>query len=328
MSKGWFVHGATELPEIRDIVREELVEDEFIASKLLPEVFVTEPMAKIRVISAGQDKRVVDTSRAFNGSYKRVKWGMGSDFYETEVYGIEASWDNMEAMANETVQINERTESGLIATGILKTSREARVSEALFNTTTFTGADYYKDETAKKHSAMTLDEISEAYKAAQGKLFKRYGLRMHHLTQIAHPDYIDMLVKKIAKDNTIYATTNVALMTKEEQGEVVRKYFGLKEIVSTTAPYNNIPFSDDENTPNFEDIYPRQMMILGVLSQGSVGFKGPGLGWQAVFSKFTKDFEIEEYAEPGTDGQVIRAKEWRGTKVREDWGFLFDNVIV
>jgi hypothetical protein len=262
-----------------------------------------------------------------NGTYTRVKWSMSQDTYSTDVFGIEVSWDNNEALANESVNVDEQAEAGLIATKTLKVAREARVSEALFNTTTFTGADYYADETGAKWDTLTVSEINDRIVFAQKKLYARYGLQKKHLTMILHPDIIDMVANMIAEEEGIVNNVAVKLMSTTEQAEVVRKRFGLKAIMETTAPYNDLPFSNDEqDEANFKDIYPEDMVLLGVLSDGKVGFKGAGLGWQPVYKKATSDFEIEQYAEPGKDGQVIRAKEWRGTKVRKEWGFLFDNV--
>jgi len=324
--KGWEVHGAVELPEIRDIVREELVTDEYIANKLCPEVLVDAPMAKIRVIGAGQDKRVVNTERAFNGSYSRVKWAMGSDYYETDVFGIEVSWDNMEAKANEAVMVDEQSEASLIATGILKTGREARVSESLFDTNVFTGADYTSTEAAF-WGTLTPSEVEVRLKVGEAKLFKRYGLRRKHLSFVAHPNLINAMVGMIAKEDGIAQTTAVMLMSEDEQAEVVRKRYHFKEVVSTTAPYNDLPANYGEYTEaNFDDIYPENMALLCVLANGKTGFKGAGVGFQPVYRKFTTDFEIEQYAENGVDGQVIRAKEWRGIKIRPGYGFLYTAV--
>ena len=331
MSKGWNIHGATNLPEIRDIIKEEEALDpvEYFADRILPPIPVTQPMAKIKVITAGQDRKLVESARASNGGYNRVKWAMGSDYYETSVYGIEADWDNMEALANASIEVDEQAMAGAIVVGIVKTNRDARVSEAVFNTTVFTGVDYYSDETANKWSLKTtivLDRLT----LGQKKLFKRYGLRLQNLDLLCHPDLIAKLADNIASEDGISQTTAVKLMTVAEQEEIVRKRFGLKSVVSLLAAYNDMPFSPDPENPgssNYTDIFPTTMAMLCVLSDGRKGFGGIGLGWQPVFTKMTDDFEVEQYAEPGTDGQVIRAKEWRGVKVNKNWGFLFNNVM-
>jgi len=327
MGKGWNIHGSVVLPEIRDIVREELVEDELLASKLLPEVLVDAPMARIRTIAAGQDKKLIDASRASNGTYSRVKWSMSSDQYETDVKGIEVSWDNNDALANESINVDEQAEAGFIAANTLKISREARVSQALFNPTNFTGADFSITEAAR-WDTLTIDALNDRITFGQKKLYKRYGLQKKHLTLIIHPDVIDKLVGKIAIEEGIKETISVKLMTSSEQGEVLRKRLGLKEVIATTAPYNDMPFTEEEQDgANFTDIYPSDRALLCVLADGKKGFKGAGIGWQPVYRKATTDFEVEQYAEPGKDGQVIRAKEWRGIKIRKEWGFLFSNVF-
>jgi hypothetical protein len=331
MAKGWNIHGATALPEIRDIIREEIVMDELIAEKLLPSVKVITPVGKVKVISAGQSKKVVDAARSHDGSYKRVRWSMGKDFFETSVYGVECDWDNMEALANSTEEVDEQTEAGMVATGILLNSREARVSEAFFNTTTFTGSDYSSDEAGNKWDLEGTDILARL-EIGQAKLYKRYGLWLHHLTLALHPTLISKMVDNIAVEAGVDGnrTTSLKLLPHDKKAAVIADRYGLKEVISLSAPYNDQGWLSGSDTSveeaNFTDIYDKTKAMLYLPSNPKVGFRGPGIGWQPVFEKMTKDYEIEQYAEPGVDGQVIRAKEWRGTKVRKGFGFLYRNV--
>ncbi len=327
MAKGWKVKGAVQLPEIAEIVREELVTDEYFASTLAPEISVKVPEAKIKVISAGQDKRLVDTSRAQNGSYKRLEWAMTKDFFDTSIYGIEVPIDNMEAYTDEVIGVDDQAEAGKIAVGALMTGREARVSTGLFDKEEFTGADYSSDESGSSwlDKATDLDARLEVGKA---KLFNRYGLRLHHLTLVLHIDMITKLARIIAKEEGIKETKQVLLLSESEKAEIVRQRYGVKKIVAIQAVFNDVAYWDGESQPaSFEDIYPDDMAMLCLLVEGtSTVARSKGVAWQPVFTKMAKDYILEQYSTPVHDGEVVRAKEWRGLKIQKQWGFLYFNI--
>lgn len=326
MSKGWIVKGAVQLPEVRDIVREEIETDELYADFLAPTVNVKTPAAKIKMITAGQGKRVVDTSRAEDGSYKQIKFSMTKDFYDTDVYGIEVPIDNMQAIADGSIGLDDQVESATIAVDTLLTSREARVSDEIFNTTLFTGSAYTSDETATKWTDAATD-LDARLTVGQKELQKRFGYKKKHLDLVINYDLVDVMAKNIAKEEGIKETKQVLTLPTSEKAEVIRSRYGLRSVMAVASVANSLGFDAGEGrAASFTDIYPEDMALLCRLGKKGGNMSTAGVAWQPVMSKLTTDYEVEQYDTPAKDGTVIRAKEWRGVKVNTKFGFLYTNI--
>ena len=126
--------------DLVDLVEEIKFEDLNLAAEMIaPTVSVSKESGRYPVLDRESRMKVMETRRKNDGSFPRSDWTWSDDSYLTYEYGFEEEIDLTEALKDEEYLDQEAISAELAWQGLLL-GRESRVAEALFNTSTFTGA--------------------------------------------------------------------------------------------------------------------------------------------------------------------------------------------
>lgn len=322
MSEDYKAKGVTIRHDVMEVL-DKRPDLEFQADKILPPLYERRTGGQIFVMGAGEGKKNFDTKRAKNGSYASGDWRLQKDSFESEVHGFEMRVDLIEAMVMGEI-LDERLAASQMARDTLFIDREFRVSQAVFNTTTFATAKYTL-AVANKYDT-DLATIKADIKVGADAIKKRMGIGKKMLSYICNDELIDEMVTNISKITSI--SNNVALELEDEKLRTAAlvRYLGIKEIVSVSSLYDTTGLNTDSDA-EFDDMWRKDYAMLAALSPTTNSWKAGGLGRQPTYAKLTKDWVAESYFNPVVDGEVMRVKDYRGEKVFKDFGFLFTGLL-
>jgi hypothetical protein len=310
--------------DLTELVREIKFEDlNLTADFVAPVVSVIKDAGHYPVLDRESVMKVMETRRKNDGSFPRSEWKWSDDSYVTYEYGFEEEIDLTEAL-KDSEYINQEAESSELAWQGLLLGRESRVAEAMFNTTTFTGATNTDSITNGWDSAATCTpwkDIDDRAKIIRSKC----ALPKSALTLVTSEDNIEyMMLSAEVKGYFQYSGAYADLIksTIKAKAAFLAGYLGIKRIVPVQSLYDTSGIGSSANIGKF---WSNEYAMLCYQPEGKVTLKTQCLIKQLNWSAYSTDFVMEEYEVPERRKLVIRAREHRGIKVNTDYGFLIQH---
>lgn len=293
---------------------------DFMADKILPTVPVKEKSGRVPVLASSAGMKQLELKRAPRGTFQRGEWVWGNDNFETFERGYEEIVDNVEALENSEI-FNEEVISAQIAVNQLKLAREKRVADAVFNATTFasdlvTPTNEWDDAT----NATPFANITTAYDA----FFAKSGRARTELHFLMNDIVFRNVIRSDEVRNSVIYTSAIENMSPEKKAQFLADFFVIKKIDIATSFSDSTDLGIEEAT--FARLWSNEYGMLYLPSPSIPSWKVPGLGRQPAYSKFTKDYKLESYAEEQTDSVIIRARDYRGEYINTKFGVLLDNL--
>lgn len=324
MSGGQSASGVTMRTDLRELMNEfDFAQDQSLANEIiLPTISVDEAAAYYPVLPREEMIRVPDTNRAPDGTYPRDQWEWSSSNYTTKEYGFEEPIDLSQAAKNSS-WVDEEEVAAQLATQKLLLSRESRVAAAVFNSTTFTGATNtgaITNEWDDSSNATCFADVEAAYAVLRGKC----GLSKSMCSLIISDDNIRYFLRCTEVINSIVYTEAIASMAWARKLQFMADYLGIKEVVPVYSLYETSKFG--ATTPAIGKLWSNEYAMLAILSPATQSWRTRGLGRQPAFRKVTDSYIIEDYTEPNANRMIIRAREYRGTVINTEYGYLMSNM--
>lgn len=292
------------------------------ANTILSPIPVKERAGYIPVLSTSAGMKEMDLSRAPRGAFNRGDWVYGSTNYTCVEKGYEEPVDNNEKLASSDY-MNEEVIAAAIAMNQILIGKEIRVSNAVYNTTTFTGATgtiAITEEWDDATNAVPFNDITTGANAIRAKT--AVPRKMLHLlmneTQLRNV----MRCDQIRSD--IKYTKSIDELGQAAQAQLLATFLGIKKVDLVSSMYDTTLL--DVETATLTDIWSDEYMMLYLPSPASPSWRVPGLGRQPFWSKFSTGFKVESYDEKQTDSRIIRVREYVGEYVNAKYGFLYSNV--
>ena len=311
---------------LRNDLKELMVESpwgdvEFMADKILTPISVKEQTGYIPKLPTSAGMKLLDLKREPRGTFQRGMWVWGASLYATFEYGYEEPIDNVEKLKNADI-FNEEVVSTQIAEHQLKLAREKRVADAVYNTTTFTGAANTTTITEEWDDKTNADPYANITTGAAAMKTK-CGAPRKTLHLLMNDVILRNIMRSDAVRSDIKYTKSIDELSEENQAALLTNFLGIKKIHVATSFYDTTNLGVEDAT--FSDIWSNEYMMLFVPAPNAQSWKVPGLGRQPVWSKFAPDYRVEAYDEPQTDSRIVRVREYRSEFINTKYGHLFTN---
>ena len=308
--------------DLKELVDESPMETiEFVGDKVLPGIPVKETSAQMPVLPTGAGMKLLDLKRTPRGTFKRGQWVWGDSAYFTYEFGYEEPVDNVERLKNKDI-FNEEVVSTQIARSQMMIVREKRISDAVFNATTFTGAANFLSVTTEwSNIACTLyADIT----AAHVKLFAKCGRPRSQLVLLINETVFRNIMRATEVRADVKYTVAVDKLNASQKASYLAEYLGIKEIQIATSFYDSAQLGIEDAT--FSRLWVDEYAMLYYPSPKVASWKVPGMGKQPIWALFSPDYRVESYNEEQTDSRIIRVREYRGVYIDTKYGFLFGNI--
>ena len=288
--------------------------------RILPTIPVKNSSGDMKILPAGVGHKLTDLARADNGGYSRTKYELAEDNFQTRVKGAEEEIDNIASLETSDI-FSEEQMAGAIARNRLLLGREKRVADAVFNTTTFSGADYSTTVGTKwdQASADFREDIWAAHEKTRGRL----KISLDQMDLILTTDRIRDMINTLAGKENIKYTNAIDIANPATRMSALIQYIGVKSIIAVDS-MGDVAGGGLEG--KFEFLWNNTMCMLAQLSPTAGSWRGGGLGRQPVFTKLTSDYIMETYDEEANDKRIVRVKEQRGEKIFKGYGHLIKGI--
>lgn len=279
--------------------------DGFVSEIALPPIPVGKKAATMGVITRENLKRA-DSNHANGAAFNRVSLISEDKSYRCKDHGLEIPLTDEDRATYET-DYDAEYESVQAVTRKMFIEREIRVRDAMFNTTTFTGADLYTDVSATPWDAVGSDAIGHIT-AAINKVLANTGVL---------PD--TMLIGRPTLENLLLNTAilarfpGAAAVTRAMLVDNLTSIFGLSQLIVGWAGYDSANEGQDYSggtiwTDDYALIYKRH----------TGGRATPGLGriveWTGIQNG--RD-QVVQYREEQSESDIFRVRDFS-----DEW--LFD----
>jgi len=272
--------------------------DGFVSEIALPPIPVGKKAATMGVITRENLKRS-DSNHANGAAFNRVSLISEDKSYLCKDHGLEIPLTDEDRATYET-DYDAEYESVQTITRKMFIEREIRVKDAMFNTTTFTGADLYTDVSGAPWDAAGSDAIGHI-RAAINKVLANTGVR---------PD--TMLIGLSTLENLCLNTAllarfpGVQILTREMIEHSIAAIVGLQNLIVGWAGYDSANEGQDYSggtiwTDDYALIYKRH----------TGGRATPGLGriveWTGIQNG--RD-QVAQYREEQSESDIFRVRDF------------------
>jgi hypothetical protein len=276
----------------------------FIAEQILPVREVLKKEASMSVITRKNLKRS-DTKHANGAAFNRIALDAKDMSYKCEDNGLEIAVtdDDRENYASD---FDAEIESVEVLKQRMLMEREIRVKALIFNTTTFTGATLYKDNSGTPWVTNTTDVISQILVS---KEVIRLGTGVSPNALLLGEASLCQLL-----GNTVLRARfpGAALITEEMLRSQMAAIFGLSKLIVGGAVYDGAKEGQDFSGT---DIWGSTYAMVAKIQEGSTKVN-PGLGRSIVWTPMDRGVEsIVQYREEQTASDILRSQEYRQEKI-------------
>jgi len=308
--------------DVKEIIEEtpmDLVE--YAAGMVLPEITVTEKSGEIPVLSTSAGMKQLDLKRAPRSTFQRAQWVWGSKNYACYEYGYEEPIDNTEALENSDI-FDEEVVVANIARSQLFLAREKRVADAVFNTTTFTGAANFFNITTEWSNVACTPYADTT--TAHDKLFAKTGIPRAQCHYIMNEVVFRNVMRSTEVRADVKYTRDIGSAPMAEKAAYLAAYLGVKKIhiVASFADSTALGVED----ASFSRLWSNEYAMFFFPCPAVNSWRVKGLGRQPVYAKFSSDYILEDYPEPQSDSLIVRAREYRGEFINPTFGVLMGNM--
>lgn len=270
-----------------------------IADQVLPRIGFAKDAATIKVTKR-KNMRIPNVDHANGAAYKRTTLYMDDMSYATKDYGLEGQLTDRDREKYATDFDGEvETVNGVKSK--MQLAREQRVATAIFNTTTWTGADLYTDNSASPWDTTTTNVISQVV-AAKEKVRTNTGVMADSLI-IGEAALQNLLVNTVI----IARFPGINILTEEILRSQLAAIFGLQQLIVGSASYNS---ADEGQSASMSDLWSDDYAMVAALGREGMPVTEPQLGRTIVWDNYIPDVAyVEQYREEQTESDIFRVKE-------------------
>lgn len=273
----------------------------FAAEKILPVKDVMKESAYMSVVVRENLKRA-DAKHANGSAYNRVNLITEDLQYTCKDYGLEGVLTDRDRSFYETDMDAEIETVQNVYTKIML-EQEVRIAAAIFNTTTFTGADLYTDVSSAPWDAAGSNAIGHIL-AASNKVRANTGVR---------PDC--MVIGAVTLNNLLNNTAIKAkfpgapLITYDMMVAALATIVGLQEVIVGSRIYDG---AKEGQSFSGSDIWSDDYALIFKKSSQNMAEGGLGriLRWNSVNYN-----TVESYREEQVKGDVFRVCQYQDEKI-------------
>jgi len=275
----------------------------FIASEILPVRPVKKKAATLSVITRENLKRA-DAKHANGAGYNRVNLTAEDLAYACVEYGLEGPLtdDDRENFASD---FDAELETVADVENKLLTEREIRVAALVFNTTTWTGASLYTNNSGSPWDTITTKIITQIA-AAKEKVRLSTGTKANAL-----------IIGEAAMQNLLINTEIIGrfpgatIVTEAMLRSQIASLFGLEDLIVGGKAYDSAKEGQDFVAG---DIWADDYAMVAKISKGSLN--DPGLGKTVLWEPLTSEIAtVEEYREEQTKSDIYRVSHYLDEKI-------------
>ncbi len=274
--------------------------EEFITTKVLPIFKTPKKKANYPAITRESLTQKADTKRGSGGNYNRGSIGQKDKSFSCEERGFEIPLADDDRALFKT-DFDAELASAKAATRIVKVAQEVRTATLVFNTSTFTGAALYTDNSGAPWDNIASDVIAHV-RAAKRKVRTNCGLIANAL--ILSDLNIDRLkASTVIKDAIKY----VARLTDAELRNALADLLGVKYIIEATAIYNS-----SKKLSGFvsADIWSDDYAMIARVVEKPDDLTDPGLGRTFLWTEdCPENVFVEEYRDEPIRSDVFRSRQ-------------------
>lgn len=284
-----------------------------IAMLVLPKLKLGKQAATIKVTKR-KNARIPNVDHADGANYRRVHLYMDDLAYATTDKGLEAQLTDRDRELYATDFDGEQETVNSIKTKMLL-AYEKRVKDVVFNTTTFTGASLYTDNSGSPWDTASTDIISQI-NAAKEKVRLNTGVMADSM--VIGEAAMQNLLKN---DDIIARFPGAAKITEDMIRTNSASIFGLQQLIVGTAAYNSAIEGQDAS---MADLWGDDYALVAALGREGMPMSEPQLGRTIVWENYIPDIAyVEQYREEQTESDVFRVKESTQEKLfDENFGHL------
>jgi hypothetical protein len=276
-----------------------LQQNEFIGTQVLP-IFPTKKKASIfPAITRESITREADTKRAPRGNYNRDGFTAKDKQYNCEEFGLEGPLDDGERTLYASDFDAELTTVQIITRRVLQ-AQERRIAALLFNTTTFTGAQLYTDNTAAPWTNASTDVIAQV-RAIREKARANSGLDPNALI-FSKANLDRLLNNNVIKECIKY----VARLTEAEILNALSDLLGVRQILVGRGIYNTAkegkPFAN-------ADIWNATYVMVAVIGNPN-RLADPSVGRVFLWTADSpENATVEQYRDDASRSDIFRVRQ-------------------
>lgn len=270
----------------------------FIATEVFPIRDVPRKAATIGVVTRENTKRA-DAKHSNGGAFNRVNLTTEDKAYACEDFGLEGVLSD-DDRANYASDYDAELETSQIVQRAVLVEQEVRVKTAVFNTTTFTGAALFTDNSAAPWDAAASDAIGQIQAA---KDYVRINSGMPANAIIMGKASLNNLLANTA----ILARFPGALAITQEMLQTnMAAIFGLEKLIVGTKTYDS---AIEGQVFVGADIWPDDYAMVCRISEGPLS--SGGLGRTLLWTPLSPDIvNVETYREEQTKSDIIRVEQY------------------
>lgn len=274
-------------------------QNEFIGTQVLP-IFPTKKKASVYpAITRESITREADTKRAPRGNYNRDGFSAKDKQYNCEEFGLEGALDDGERTLYSSDFDAELTTVQIITRRVLQ-AQERRISGLVFNTTTFTGAPLYTDNSAAPWTSASADVVAQV-RAAREKVRANSGMDPN--TVIFSKANLDRLLN----NNVIKgAIQYVARLTEAELLNALADILGVKQVLVGRGIYNT---AKEGKTFVSGDIWNPSYAMVAVIGDPN-RLSDPSVGRTFLWtSDSPENATVEQYRDDASRSDIFRVRQ-------------------
>jgi hypothetical protein len=271
----------------------------FIADDILP-VFPTAKEAATLSVVKRKTLTIPETKHADGATYNRIALYMDDLSYACIDHGLEGQLtdrqrekfrDDFDA---EVEKVNAIKIKMMLA-------REKRIKDLIFNTTTWTGAALYTDNSASPWDTATTDIITQVNAA---KELVRQGTGVVPDSLIIGEAAMQNLLKN---DDVIGRFPGATLITEAMIRANLAAIFGLQKLLVGQAVYNS---ADEGQDFSASEIWPDDYAMVAALGAAGMPMTEPQLGRTILWERYISQLRyVEQYREEQTKSDIFRVEE-------------------
>lgn len=249
-----------------------------------------------------------ETKHGTGAAYNRVALRAEDITYTCINHGLEAQLpDSQRALYTNDMDAEMETVQDIIMK--MKIAREIRVKDAIFNTTTFTGASLYTDNSSYPWDTTTTT-IANQVRAAVDKVLTNSGFHPNTLV-IGEVALTNILNNTTVDDYFPGAAAITVEMLKGALGSIFNLASGGPGLLVGTAAYNT---AKDGQTYSGGFIWPDDYAMICYVNPSSLRYGG--LGKTFVWSEMSGElYNVEQYREEQTKSDVFRVEHFAEEKI-------------
>jgi len=274
-------------------------QNEFVGTQVLP-IFPTKKKSSIfPAITRESITREADTKRAPRGNYNRDGFTAKDKQYNCEEFGLEGVLDDGERTLYSSDFDAELTTVQIVTRRVLQ-AQERRIASLVFNTTTFTGAQLYTDNTATPWTSATTDAIAQV-RAIREKVRANCGLDANALI-FSKANLDRLLNNSVIKDSIKY----VARLTEAEILNALSDLFGVRRIIVGRGIYNTA--KEGKAFVN-GDIWNSSYAMVAVIGDPN-RLSDPSIGRTFLWSSDSpENATVEQYRDDASRSDIFRVRQ-------------------